>query len=73
MYGIVDDSGKKRKIRVNGGAWVEKLYPGYHVTKYEHPVDAEIAKNFIESKENRQNLKVLPIEEIKIKEYEEKK
>ena len=69
MYTIVDDTKEKRRFRTDRGAWIEKLYPGYRVCKYEHPVDAEIAKNFIESKENRQDLKVIPIKEIKIKEY----
>ena len=69
MYTIVDDTKEKRRFRTDRGAWIEKLYPGYRVCKYEHPVDAEIAKNFIGSKENRQDLKVIPIKEIKIKEY----
>jgi|TARA_R100000655_G_C2963992_1_gene189343 hypothetical protein len=69
MYTIVDDTKEKRRFRTDRGAWIEKLYPGYRVCKYEHPVDAEIAKNFIESKENRQDLKVIPIKEIKMKEY----
>ena len=69
MYTIVDDTEEKRKFRTDRGAWIKKLYPGYRVCKYEHPVDAEIAKNFIESKEKRQNLKVIPIKEIKMKEY----
>jgi hypothetical protein len=69
MYTIVDDTKEKRRFRTDRGAWIEKLYPGYRVCKYEHPVDAEIAKNFIESKEKRQNLKVIPIKEIKMKEY----
>jgi len=61
MYTIVDDTKEKRKYRTDRGAWIEKISPGYRVCKYEHPVDAEIAKNFIESKENRQYLKVIPI------------
>ena len=69
MYTIVDDTEEKRKYRTDRGAWMEKIYPGYRVCKYEHPVDAENAKNFIESKENRQNLKVIPVEEVKIREY----
>jgi|TARA_R100000458_G_C8154163_1_gene160743 hypothetical protein len=69
MYTIVDDTKEKRRFRTDRGAWIEKLYPGYRVCKYEHPVDAEIAKNFIESKENRQDLKVISIKEIKMKEY----
>ena len=67
MYTIVDDNEDKRKYRVVGGAWIKKLYPGYNIIKYEDPVDAEVAKNFIESRENRQNLKVIPIKEIKVK------
>tara|TARA_R110002051_G_scaffold173136_2_gene243556 strand:+ start:228 stop:443 length:216 start_codon:yes stop_codon:yes gene_type:complete len=67
MYTIVDDNEDKRQYRVIGGAWISKLYPGYNIIKYEHPVDAEVAKNFIESKENRQNLKVIPVKEVKVK------
>lgn len=66
MYTIVDDTEDNRKYRVVGGAWIKKIYPGYRIIRYEDPVDAEIAKNFIESKENRQNLKVIPIKEVKI-------
>ena len=69
MYTIVDDNSEKRRYRTDRGAWLEKLYPGYRIIRYEHPVDAEIAKNFIESKENRQNLKVSPVEEVKMREY----
>ena len=69
MYTIVDDNSEKRRYRTDRGAWLEKLYPGYRIIRYEHPVDAEIAKNFIESKENRQNLKVIPVEEVKMREY----
>ena len=69
MYTIVDDNLEKRRYRTDRGAWLEKLYPGYRVIRYEHPVDAEIAKNFIASKENSQNLKVIPVEEVKIREY----
>jgi|2_EtaG_2_1085320.scaffolds.fasta_scaffold90330_2 hypothetical protein len=61
MYTIVDDTEDKRKYRTDRGAWIKKIYPGYRLIKYEHPVDAEIAKNFIESKENRQNLKVIKV------------
>jgi len=69
MYTIVDDNSEKRRYRTDRGAWLEKLYPGYRIIRYEHPVDAEIAKNFIESKENRQNLKVIPVKEVEMREY----
>ena len=64
MYTIIDDTEDKRKYRTDRGAWIEKIYPGYRVVKYEDPIDAEIAKNFIENKERRQNLKVIPIKLI---------
>jgi len=64
MYTIVDDNEEKRIYRTDRGAWIEKIYPGYRVVKYEDPIDAEIAKNFIENKERRKNLKVIPIKLI---------
>tara|TARA_R100000008_G_scaffold79827_1_gene61807 strand:+ start:220 stop:444 length:225 start_codon:yes stop_codon:yes gene_type:complete len=67
MYTIVDDTEEKRKYRTDRGAWIKKIYPGYRIIRYEHPVDAEIAKNFIENKENRQNLKVIPIKLVEKK------
>jgi len=64
MFTIVDDNKEKRKFRTDKGAWIEKIYPGHRVCKYEDPVDAEIAKNFIENKEKRKDLKVIPIKVI---------
>ena len=65
MYTIVDDTDENRKYRVVGSAWIEKLYPGYRIIQYEDKIDAEIAMGFIENKERRSNLKVIPVKEIK--------
>ena len=69
MYTIVDDTDENRRYRVVGGAWIEKLYPGYRIMQYEDKIDAEIAMGFIEIKERRSNLKEIPVKAIDNKGY----
>jgi hypothetical protein len=59
MYTIVRQSGEKRWYRTSGGAWFTNKDSFYRPRLYDDKIDAEIAKNWIEMRERRNNIKII--------------
>jgi hypothetical protein len=67
LYAIIRDSGNTRWYRTVNGAWFTLISSFYKPRLYEEKIDAKIAKNWIEMRERRENLKIIKTTIRKIK------